>query len=157
VGINVFSNGLDTRTRGTDLAVSYAMDTRLGHIDWSWRANYTDTRVTKINTTPAPLTPQALFNRTAISNLETTTPSYRTPLGAPWTYDRFSLNLRETIYGPTSRLESPNGAAFYEVSTGTVPVTDIELEYQAAALRLSIGASNVFNRYPDQLNESLMA
>jgi iron complex outermembrane receptor protein len=157
VGINVFSNGLDTRTRGADLAMSYAMDVSLGRIDWSWRANVTDTRVTRINPTPAPLAPQALFNRTAISNLETTPPKYRTTLGASWSHDRFSVNLRETIYGPASRLESPNGAVFYEVSTGTLPVTDLELEYRAAALTLSMGANNVFNRYPDAVNESLLA
>jgi iron complex outermembrane receptor protein len=157
IGINLFSNGLDTRTRGADLAVGYAMETGFGHIDWSWVANRTDTRVTKINPTPAPLAPQALFNQTAISSLETTTPKYRTTLGASWTYDRFSVNLRQTLYGPSSRLESLNGAVYYKVSIGAAPVTDLELEYRASALRLSIGANNLFNRYPDRVNEDLLA
>jgi iron complex outermembrane recepter protein len=157
IGINVFSNGLRTRTRGADLAVSYAMETGFGPIDWSLRANLTDTQVTRINPTPAPLAPQALFNRTAISNLETTTPKYRTTLGASWTYDRFAVNLRQTLYGPSSRLESLDGAVYYKTSMGTTPITDLELEYRASALRLSVGANNLFNRYPDKVNDELLA
>jgi iron complex outermembrane receptor protein len=156
-GINIFANGLDTRTRGADLAVTYFTELSSGRIDWSLGANYNETDVVKINPTPAPLAPQALFNRTAISDLETASPKYRTVLGALWTYDRFSVNLRETLYGSSSRLQSQDGGTYYKVSIGATPITDLEIAYQAASLKLSIGANNVFNRYPDKVNPALVA
>jgi iron complex outermembrane receptor protein len=156
-GINIFANGLDTRTRGADLALTYFTELKSGRIDWSFGANYNETEVTKVNPTPAPLAPQSLFSPTAISDLETTSPKYRTVLGALWTYDRFSVNLRETLYGPSSRLQSQDGGTYYKVSIGATPITDLEIAYQASALRFSVGANNLFNRYPDKVNPALMA
>ena len=156
-GINIFSNGLDTRTRGADLMLSYPTALGFGRVDWSLGANYNKTDVTRIKPTPAPLAPQSLFNPTAISDLETTTPKYRTVLGALWSYDRFSVNLRETVYGPASRLQSQDGGTYYKVSIGTTPLTDLELAYQASALKIIVGANNLFNRYPDKVNQNLLA
>ena len=157
IGINIFANGLDTRTRGADLAVTYFSEMSWGRIDWNLGANYNKTDVTKVNTTPAPLVPQSLFNATAISDLETAAPKFRTVAGALWSYDRFSVNLRETLYGPASRLQSQDGGTYYEVKIGTTPITDLEIAYQAAALKLSVGANNLFNRYPDKVNSALLA
>ena len=156
-GINIFANGLDTRTRGADLAVTYLTELRSGRIDWSLGANYNETDVTKVNATPAPLAPQSLFDVTAISDLETASPKYRAVLGALWTYDRFSVNLRETLYGPASRLQSQNGGTYYKVGIGATPITDLEIAYQASSLRFSVGANNIFNRYPDKVNADLIA
>jgi iron complex outermembrane receptor protein len=156
-GINIFANGLDTRTRGAELALSYLSELSWGRVDWSLGANYNETDVTNVNPTPAPLAPQSLFNKTAIADLETAAPKYRAVLGALWSYDRFSVNLRETLYGPSSRQLSQDGSNFYEVKIGTTPTTDLEIAYQASALKFSVGANNVFNRYPDKTNSDLLA
>jgi iron complex outermembrane recepter protein len=156
-GIAIFSNGLDTRTRGAEMTVAYPTDFKWGHVDWSAGANYNKTDVMSIKPTPAPLAPQLLYNATAISDLETASPKYRGVFGALWTMDRFSLSVKETVYGPSSRLTNRNGGPFYETRIGVTPITDLELAYQAAALKFSMGASNVFNRYPDKTNSQLMA
>jgi iron complex outermembrane receptor protein len=109
-----------------------------------------------VNATPAPLAPQSLFNATAISDLETASPKYRTVAGALWSYNSLSVNLRETLYGPASRLQSQDGGTYYDVKIGTTPITDLEVAYQAASLKVSIGANNVFNRYPDKVNSNLL-
>ncbi len=66
-GIAIFSNGLDTRTRGADLTLTYPSDYSWGHVDWSLGANYNKTEVTSIKPTPAPLVPQSFYNATAMS------------------------------------------------------------------------------------------
>jgi iron complex outermembrane recepter protein len=156
-GITLFSNGLNTRTRGADLVLTYPADYSFGRIDWSLSANYNETEVTDIAPTPAQLAPQAFFDATAISDLETASPRYRTVLGAYWSLARFSVNLRETIYGPASRLVSRTGAVYYENRIGATPITDLELAYQADSMKISLGANNLFNRYPNGTNEDLIA
>jgi len=70
-GINIFTNGLDTRTRGAELVVTYPMDLgEAGAIQWSLTGNYNETKVTKIHPPPPQLAGASLFDLTAISNLE---------------------------------------------------------------------------------------
>jgi iron complex outermembrane receptor protein len=156
-GITLFSNGLNTRTRGADLVVTYPTEYRFGRIDWSMAANYNETKVTDIAPTPAQLAPQLFFDATAISDLEDASPKYRTVLGAYWSLDRFSVNLRETVYGPASRLTTRTGAVYYETRIGVTPITDLELAYATETMKFSVGANNLFNRYPNGTNEALLA
>jgi len=74
-----------------------------------------------------------------------------------WSRDRLSVSLKETVYGPASRLDNLNGGPFYETKIGVTPLTDLEVAYQASALKLSLGASNLFNRYPNKTNSQLLA
>ncbi len=158
-GINVFSNGLDTRTQGAELTMALASDfDNLGKVDWSIAANYNRTEVTRIKEAPTQLAPQALFDQRAIADLETAFPEYRVVLGATWSLDKFSATLRETVYGEASTFESRDGINYYENEIGVTPITDLELSYQfTQALRFSLGANNLFNEYPDQKNPGLLA
>jgi iron complex outermembrane recepter protein len=156
-GIAIFANGLDTRTRGAELTVRFPTEFKFGDVDWSIGANYNETDVTNVNPTPGPLQPQLLYDRTALSDLETASPKYRTMIGAVWTRDRISVSLKETVYGPASRQQNLNGGPYYETRIGITPITDLEVAYQASALKFSLGANNVFNRYPDKTNSELMA
>lgn len=158
-GITVFSNGLDTRTQGAELVVAFGSDfDTLGTVDWSIAANYSDTEVTRIKEAPAQLAPQSLFDKEAISNLETAFPEYRVVLGATWSLDKFSATLRETVYGEASNFESRDGTNYYKNEIGVTPITDLELSYQFTdALKFSLGANNLFNEYPDQKNAGLLA
>ena len=159
VGINIFTNGLDTRTRGAEFVLTLSSNyDAWGRVNWSVAANFNDTEVTSIKAPPAQLAPQGLFDARAISNLETAFPKYRTVFGALWTIGDFSMNLRETIYGKSSDLESPDGGIFFKNEIGVTPITDLELAYQVTdSVRFSAGANNLFNRYPDEKNGDLLA
>ena len=92
------------------------------------------------------------------SDLETAFPEYRVVLGASWTLDKFSATLRESIYGEASALESRDGTNYYENRIGVTPITDLEVGYRVTeSLKLSVGANNLFNTYPDKKNEALLA
>jgi iron complex outermembrane receptor protein len=156
-GANAFTNGLNTRTRGVDLSLQYRNSYSWGGLELSLAANYNDTAVTDIKPSPPQLAPQVLYNPTAISDLQTATPRERIVAGAIWTRDNLSVDLHETLYGPSSELESPNGGTYYDTRIGTMLITDLELSYQRRPWRFALGARNLFNRYPTGLNPELLA
>jgi iron complex outermembrane receptor protein len=150
VGVSVFTNGVDTRTTGAELTATYASDFGdMGHVDWSVAANYNTTKLTKVIATPAPISPQPLFDATAKSYLTTASPKQKITLGAYWTLDKWSVNLKETIYGKTSALVSPNGGTYYAENIGTTGITDLEVAYQLLPkVKIAIGANNLFDQTP---------
>jgi iron complex outermembrane receptor protein len=156
-GISIFTNGADTRTRGVELTASYASDFGdLGHVDWSAGFNYNETTVTKQAQLPAIVT-NAAFGQTsilgpsALSALTTATPKEKVILGAYWTQAKWSVNLRETIYGQTSEIVSLSGTGVNGLTEriGVTGITDLDVGYKVtSALKLDIGANNLFDTKP---------
>ena len=176
-GINIFANGISTRTRGADLVVDYPVEytfnnISFGTVDWSIGATYNQTSVTSVRDTPdalatAPdkLPAQSLFNATAITDLTTAAPKYVVNLGGLWTRGKFTVNLVEKIYGPSSEMQNDDGdndtsdvTPVYKTSIHTTPITNLDLGYQATKeIKLNVGAINLFNEYPDQINGTVLA
>jgi len=157
-GINIFTNGLDTRTKGADFVATYSSDfDDWGRVDWSLTANYTKTEVTRIAPPPSQLAPGvSLFDKTAISNLEDTAPKYRVVFGELWSKDKWTVNLKESLYGPASQWASRTGATYYKTEIKAAVLVDLDVSYQALdSVKLSIGANNLLNKYPDRVNGGL--
>ncbi len=157
-GINIFTNGLNTRTKGADFVVTYSTDYGAwGHVDWSATANYTDTKVTKIAPPPAALAAGiSLFDKTAISNLEDTAPKYRITAGAVWIWEKLSVNLKESFYGESSRWDSRTGAVYYKTTIKPTAITDLDVSYKVLdSVKVTVGATNLFNKYPSKINAAL--
>ena len=154
VGVSLFTNGVDTRTQGVDLTISYPIDLQgMGRVDLSLAANYNKTTVTKQAPTPAPLAAQgALLGPTAISDLTTASPREKVTFGALWTMDKWSANLRETVYGSSSEIVSPDGTGAppnFNDKIGVKAITDLDVAYQITpAVKISVGANNLFDQKP---------
>ncbi len=167
VYVSLFTNGVDTSTQGADLVLDYLTDfDRLGSVDWFVNSNYNNTTITGIRSTPAQLAAQGLtiLDASSFAGLSDGLPKYNINFGAVWTYDRLSVSLREVIHDTTNVLESDDGATtpgkitYYPVQSGVIPITNVDVGYDVLkSLRLSVGAVNVFNRYPDKLNPLLLA
>jgi iron complex outermembrane receptor protein len=159
-GINIFSNGLNTRTRGVDLVVNFNTQVGgFGSIDWSVTGNYSKTKVTKVRETPAPLAAsgQQLFDKVAISNLETATPRFKLILAGVYRRDRLTVSAKENFYGNASRYADPGDGNFYLDQTGTKATTDVDVEYELFKnLALSAGAINLFNVKPNRVNQTAL-
>jgi iron complex outermembrane receptor protein len=158
-GINIFSNAVDTRSRGfefvTTLNENYGT---AGKVDWSIAANYNKVEVTKINQAPAQLLPQTLLDKTAISDLETASPKVRINLGALWKIGNWTVNLREAIYGKSSEYGSEDGSVYHKTEVSAKAITDLEVGYKISpAWSLAVGANNLFNQYPNGVNPLLLA
>ena len=144
VGISVFTNGIDTRTYGFDLAVRYPIEAGFGMFDLSLTGNYNNTKITKNNI-------PTLFDARAESNLETASPKYKAVFGLLFTSGPFSANLRETLYGKSVILVSPNGGAtLYDGTVGAAAITDLELTYELTSwINFTVGANNLFDKVPE--------
>ena len=163
-GINVFVNGIDTRTRGADLSFDMPMDYAFGHVDWTVSGTYSQTVLTNTPPTLPAIPDQALFSQTAISDLTTASPRFEVNLGARWTYDKATVNLTEKLYGASSEYENDNGdgptgkVVYYETRIPLTPITNLDLGYQFNHhLKVDIGALNLFNRFPPHLNSTILA
>jgi iron complex outermembrane receptor protein len=158
-GVATFANGIDTRTHGADLVFNFPTDYALGHVNWAVGAEFNQTGVTRVPGTPAELVGLSLYNATALSDITTASPKYVVNLGALWTAGKASVNILEKIYGPASEWENDDGdnpsntLQYFRTDTGVTAVTNLDLGYQLSTnIRMSLGALNLFDRYPDKLN-----
>jgi iron complex outermembrane recepter protein len=72
---------------------------------------------------------------------------------AYWSWNKLFLNLRESFYSKTSLLVAdPTSGLFVDrLPLKSKFITDVEIGAQLThSLRLSIGANNLFNIYPDE-------
>ena len=163
-GVNIFSNGLDTQTRGVDLVVSYPTDLgEFGRINWTLSGNITDSEVTKVKSPPPPITTpsvpypagQAMFDKNAQSLLETAAPEYKVGITGLYTLGMFTVSLTETFYGKSSIFSDPGTGPLQTVSLKPAAIPDLEASVKLpGGVVLAIGANNLFNHYPDKLTSA---
>ena len=150
-GVALFVNGISTLTQGIDLSVNYLSDFGdYGSVNWTLAGNYNDTSISKQIATPASLAPQTLFSRTATTLLTRANPKEKIGLSALWSLDDWTVNLRETFYGPTSVYNSPNGGTYYLNEVHTTATTDVEFDYHyLQSWTIAFGANNLTDERPD--------
>ncbi|BBD98718.1 TonB-dependent receptor [Sphingobium amiense] len=142
-GINLFTNGADTRTRGVDLTASYPTPLADGSILWTLSANYNETKITRLRL------PDDLYAADARSILEKASPKYKIIAGALLNMGALSVNLRETFYGKSSQVVIYNGTT-PTVTAGAAAITDLEVSYELSkGLTVSVGANNLLNKKAD--------
>ncbi|THD70069.1 TonB-dependent receptor, partial [Phenylobacterium sp.] len=156
-GIAVFTNGVNTRTQGAELTANYASDFgAYGHVDWTAGLNYNKTEVTKqaalpavdLSANPSIITQTSLLSPNALSALTDSTPREKFVASAYWTLGKWSANLRESIYGPTSQLETTDNITT-NARIPTASITDFELDYKIIeSVKLAVGANNMFDKKP---------
>jgi iron complex outermembrane receptor protein len=144
-GIDIYTNGVSTRTRGIEATANYASDFgEYGKVDWSVGFNYNQTDITKINGLPASVYnadygQTDLLTQNSKDALTTATPRVKVIANALWNIGKFSVNLRETIYGSTGQHISTSGsgncatgntATCMLLKTPTTFITDLNVGYK---------------------------
>ena len=155
-GINIFENGANTRTSGMELTANYATDFGdYGHVDWTAAVNYNTTKITHEGKLPPAVQnvgfgQVSIFNVGVESSLTTETPKAKLILGATWNYNAWSVNLNETVYGPTSaHIINQYNQSVTDAKNGTTGITNIDVTYKLnAAIKISAGANNLFDTKP---------
>jgi iron complex outermembrane receptor protein len=163
-GLQLFTNGIDTRTRGADLAFTLPVAYRWGDVTYGIAGTYNATVVTRIRPTPAELGETTLFDATALSDVSTASPRFALDLSALWRFGALTVNLVEKIYGPSSEYENDDGdnatgkLQYFKSTIGSTAITNVNVSYAFGRhLRLSVGALNLLDRKPPHLNPSLLA
>ena len=68
--------------------------------------------------------------------------------GAYWTLDKWSVNLRESVFGKSSELVS-TANVFTNLVIPVAAVTDLTVAYRLTkAIKLEAGANNLFDKKP---------
>lgn len=158
LGIQTFTNGIDTRTSGIEFAARYPIDLPFGTLDLSVGANYNITKVTDSSALGT------LFVQTAEDTIENASPDFKGNVGMLFESGGFSANARMNYYSKTTQLVRPNGASttprpilnyagvgeFYRATVGATPIFDLELGYEFTEfLTISVGANNLLNKKPE--------
>ncbi len=159
-GISIFANAANTQTQGAEVTLNYASDfDEFGHVDWTLGFNYNATTLQSVKDLPASeqvsqmigtpaylFTQKSFLTKNASSALTTANPKEKAILQANWSLDKFSVNLRETIYGPTAQWSANNS---YLEQIGVTPITDLDVGYKVTKqLKLDLGANNLFDIIP---------
>jgi len=74
-------------------------------------------------------------------------------LGAYWTKGKWSVNLREVVYGSVSTILDFSGAGTgpeaRRFELGATGITDLDIGYNLTdSLKIDIGANNLFDKHP---------
>ncbi len=161
-----FTNAVDTRTQGVDLVASYAIGLGSGLLDLSGAANVAKTEVDGINIPQEFIgafeksqgrEPDAkerediaatLFNREERNRVEDALPQTKFSVSGRYSQGRFSALGRATYYGPVEY--KPVNMANDEIF-GAKTLFDADLSCAVSSgLRLSVGAQNLLNTFPDE-------
>jgi iron complex outermembrane receptor protein len=184
--LSYITNAVDTTTEGVELVVSYRHRFGDGSsLSATLAGNYNKTRFDRIAGTPAPLaalgitTP--LFDLTQQLRFSDSLPRNKVVLDLNYARGPFTLSMTNTRYGKVSTVALTNrtpaqisalipgydvrlvpvgtaGNADIVQTFGADVITDVEIGWQVSpALRLSIGAQNLLNVYPDKNIASTVA
>jgi iron complex outermembrane receptor protein len=150
-GGRFFINGVDTETEGVDVVINWPWETdAAGTFDFTLAGNYTTTDVTKVPQTQeleALSPPPPLFDRINVLTLEEGTPQEKIAGIVNWTSDRFGATLRATYYGEAL---DPGTTDALDFTLGSETLVDLEGRFDVTDnIRVSLGAENVFDEYPD--------
>jgi len=144
--IEYFSNLIDTETTGFDIVATGMIEAGAGTFDWSVSYNNSDTDVKN----PGVLDVEDL------NTAESKSPEDKLIASGNWILDRWSVLLRLTQYGETTRVFDFGGGFEPTQTYGSVLSVDAEF---AAKINdewtVAIGADNLTDEYPDLSSDDI--
>lgn len=153
--VQAFSNTIDTKTQGLDVILTMNPKIRKGLLDLTLAANFNKTTIEKVNGTGnIPAVPNAagnyfFFDRIEQSRIEHGNPKNKLSLSVAYQLKRIGANVRVTRFGEV-RFWNTNPALDETYDPRTV--TDASISYSIVpAVRVTIGANNIFDVYPQKL------
>ena len=152
-GVQYFTNGLDTKTQGIDLAANWRVPAGpTGTLTFDLGVNYTKNTITHIDPLPAVLansTEPGLIDSVTYIGITEERPDWRGTLTTTYDVGRFRIMGRGAYYGKFSSAQ-PGFCDLCRERYGAKTLFDAELGYTFNQVKLAIGARNLFNVYPDQ-------
>jgi iron complex outermembrane receptor protein len=168
-----FANAISTISQGIDVVVAHNMLIgEKGILSNSLAATFSQNRWDQdqgINASPlleAKGLVETYFDQTSRIYLEEAVPRVKITLGNTLTLDKWSVYLRNTYFGQTT--EATNAAIFddelNQIDNSIDPyndprlITDLSIGYQFSDdLSLTIGANNLFDIYPDVVDDAFLS
>ena len=165
-----FSNAIDTKTIGFDVAVHYKYNIGNGELNASLAGNLKKTEVIQLNKVSDLLDGQqsTLFNREDIARVEFAQPNYKINSIISYHLDKYRIQLGNTFFGKVKYVHPDDGLQdnwmlneFTEEiesrdqTFSSKLVTDLALSYTFQKIcNITLGGTNIFNVYPDKHTHS---
>ncbi|WP_205509730.1 TonB-dependent receptor [Longitalea arenae] len=153
--VQAFSNIINTKTQGLDIIFSVSPQLGKGNLDLTLAANFNETKIEKVKgTDKIPAVPDSVgnyffFDRAEQSRVELANPKNKLTVSANYQLKKWGAMARVTRFGAVSSWNlDPRLDETYEAKW----VTDASISYSIIPqLRVTIGANNLFDVYPDKL------
>jgi iron complex outermembrane receptor protein len=150
------TNGVDTRTRGVEFALNHISQFDGVTVDWDASANLNNTKILRIaddqngNPLVIPLNQPSLT---------TSFPRTKSVVGGVLTRNKFDFALHEIFWGGTttnrqfvSGVNAFSNSIYWVQDNQPRVQTNIEFGYRFADwIKLSVGATNLFNSHPTEV------
>ena len=165
-----FTNAIDSRTSGMDMALFYKTTLGVGEFNASLGANITETKVKgPIKVSQALIgQEEVLFNREEIARVEFAQPNYKVNSLLSYDFEKLRFQVINTVFGKVKFVHPNDGDSDNWVVndfTGNVEtrdqtfspklVTDTAISYQINDyIKCTLGGNNVFNVFPDRHKHS---
>ncbi len=149
-----FVNAADTETKGLDIVATYDVSLLNGHsLQLTAMGNWTETSVDRDTLVRSIGTVDVgpLFTPQDISIIEEWQPKSRASFSAKYIAENWSIVARLNQFGAYSVCEGSCDSEQNKQRFGAKVLADVQLNYAilGSGLKLSIGANNLFNTYPD--------
>ena len=153
VGVQYFTNGLDTRTRGVDVTADWRIRIAESHtLGINGSLNYTENKITHVDPLPSVLqnsTETGLLDLVTTLAIEKERPDWRATVSADYALRRIHALARVAYYGRFASAQPGYCDACGE-SYGAKTLVDAEGGYKFPYVDVVLGARNLFDTYPDR-------
>ena len=148
-GGRYFTNAIDTRTEGVDVVLNYGVLLGAGTLRFTSGYNWNKSRVLSVDPTPPELSElqNILFDRVERGRIEVGQPRDNLLLALNYGRGAFGANIATHRFG---RVTNVGTTAANDQTFGAKWITDLDLSWSLMGARLSLGASNIFDVYPDE-------
>jgi len=151
VAVSFFVNGIDTRTQGLDFVSNYRnIAVGRGMLGLNLAANYTASNkaLRIINPSLIANAGQTVVDRTQLALLLSSRPEYKIIFGGDYKIGKVSINLNNTVIGPTTFHQSGIDDNL-DTKFDTKILTDLGGSIAIAKnVNFSVNAQNIFNVVP---------
>ncbi len=160
-----FTNAIDTETLGVDFRLDFNNNLPKGKLNSYLAINWSKTKVLE-NRNPAMIERQGvdIFGRGEVGRIEFSQPRFKANFMNIYEFNKFIITLNNTFFGSVRYID-PDPTPVLNEFTGNLEskdqtfksklVTDIQATYRLNDfVRVSIGANNVFNVFPDKHSHS---
>jgi iron complex outermembrane receptor protein len=152
-GVQYFTNGADTRTRGLDATARYSLRFAGGdRLDLSAGYNWNETRITERKPTPGVIAAsgQLLIGRESSALIELANPRSFARVGADYRRGDFDASLSVVRYGSYQTRHTSNAALDQVYDRQFVVNLGTGWQFNDA-FKFSLGVNNLLDSHPDQV------
>jgi len=143
-----FTNAIDTKTEGVDIVADYNTEVWGGNLDLTALLHWNKTTVNKRHSDSTVLAPEVLFDDTQVTLVQEGQPGAKHILQGFYSTGPWEFTLRENYFGSVAGEGFTPGL---KEKWGGKWLTDVAVGYNfTEKLRLTVGANNVFDVYPDK-------